>query len=69
MEDNRAVFKDKKLPCALCERELDIRVDKKSKPYVVCDSCGMQMFVRNQSGWELLKKKVSPKKIGLVRTQ
>lgn len=37
-------------PCPLCTRALDVRQSKKAKPYVVCDGCGMQMFVRMESG-------------------
>jgi DNA-directed RNA polymerase subunit RPC12/RpoP len=38
------------LPCVLCSQELVQRKDKHSKPYFICDSCGVQMFVRGRQG-------------------
>jgi predicted RNA-binding Zn-ribbon protein involved in translation (DUF1610 family) len=35
---------------------LDIRKSFKDKPYVVCDSCGMQLFVRKDDGIAALNK-------------
>lgn len=37
-------------PCPVCKDPLHVRKSKKGKPYVVCDSCGVQMFVRNRAG-------------------
>ena len=37
-------------PCPICWQKLDVRTSKKHKPYVVCQACGMQMFVRTQPG-------------------
>lgn len=37
-------------PCPVCGVGLEVRETKKDKPYVVCDPCGMQLFVRNQTG-------------------
>ena len=37
-------------PCCVCGHGLEVRRTKKGKPYVICDPCGMQMFVRVQSG-------------------
>ena len=42
------------LPCPLCHQELDILSSKKKKPYLICEPCGMQMFIRYQSGIERL---------------
>lgn len=44
------------LPCPLCAIPLDIRESVKKKPYVVCDPCGMQMFIRKERGINALKK-------------
>jgi|SRR6266480_6368876 len=38
------------IPCFLCSQELPQRKDKHSKPYFVCDSCGVQVFVRGRQG-------------------
>ena len=40
----------KRFPCCICGTPLEVRDTKKGKPYVICDSCGMQMFVRNGDG-------------------
>ena len=37
-------------PCPLCLVPLRVRSSKKGKPYVVCDACGVQMFVRTKPG-------------------
>jgi predicted RNA-binding Zn-ribbon protein involved in translation (DUF1610 family) len=37
-------------PCPLCGETRDLRETKKKKPYLVCDSCGVQLFVRNETG-------------------
>lgn len=42
------------LPCLLCGNKLEKRSDKHSKPYFVCDSCGVQLFVRKKHGIERL---------------
>lgn len=54
-------LKDKPLPCPLCERRLGIRISKTGKPYVVCDDCGVQMFVRYPAGFERLADKIRGK--------
>lgn len=47
-------------PCPLCGEGLGIRLDvKHGKPYVICDSCGVQMFVRRKRGIERLEKQVA----------
>ena len=45
-------------PCPLCGRGLDVRQTKKKKPYVVCDFCGVQLFVRNKSGMQCFERLV-----------
>ena len=40
----------KGIPCFLCTHKLEQRADKHEHPYFVCDSCGMQIFVRGQQG-------------------
>jgi DNA-directed RNA polymerase subunit RPC12/RpoP len=42
------------IPCFLCSQELRLRRDKHEKPYFVCDSCGVQIFVRGRQGIENL---------------
>jgi DNA-directed RNA polymerase subunit RPC12/RpoP len=45
-----------KLPCFLCGRQLDRRIDKNEKPYFVCDPCGAQIFIRRKTGIENLNE-------------
>ena len=42
------------LPCFLCGQKLEKRSDKHSKPYFVCDLCGIQLFVRRKHGIDRL---------------
>jgi len=37
-------------PCPVCTQPREVRVTKKDKPYVICDPCGVQMFVRGPAG-------------------
>src|ERR1700730_3435776 len=42
------------IPCLLCGKRLNKRVDKNRKPYFVCDPCGVQLFIRRPQGIENL---------------
>ena len=44
------VSDEKWFPCPVCTRALDVRESKKHKPYVVCEPCGIQIFVRGPEG-------------------
>ena len=46
-------------PCPLCGEGLDIRESKRGKPYVVCNRCGVQMFVRVEAGIRKFEKLVA----------
>ncbi len=35
--------------CPLCSRQCQVRSTKKGKPYLICDVCGLQMFVRYEA--------------------
>jgi hypothetical protein len=41
---------DHKFPCPVCTHPLEVRLTKKKKPYVTCDPCGIQVFVRGPAG-------------------
>jgi ssDNA-binding Zn-finger/Zn-ribbon topoisomerase 1 len=43
-------------PCPVCGVGLEIRETKKHKPYVICDPCGVQLFVRNETGMGRLER-------------
>ena len=61
MDDAIEKLKDKPLPCPLCQRQLRIRISKTGKPYIVCDDCGIQMFIRYPKGIERLKEVIGTK--------
>ncbi len=42
--------------CCLCEAEIEIRQTKKGKPYMICEDCGVQIFVRYQKGVRRLEQ-------------
>jgi len=42
------------VPCLLCGKQLDRRTDKNGKHYLICNPCGMQLFIRRQQGMENL---------------
>ncbi len=47
-------------PCPLiCGDRLEIRESKKGKPYIVCNTCGLQMFVRTEDGIRRFKKLIA----------
>jgi transcription elongation factor Elf1 len=43
-------------PCCLCGQPREVRTTKKGKPYVHCDPCGLQMFVRIEAGIQRLER-------------
>lgn len=46
-----AMLKGKRLfPCPVCLDPREVRLTKKDKPYIVCDPCGIQLFVRGPAG-------------------
>lgn len=48
-----AIVNEKQMfPCPVCAQPREIRQTKKNKPYIVCDPCGLQLFVRGRSGVE-----------------
>jgi hypothetical protein len=40
----------KMFPCPVCTSPREVRITKKKKPYVTCDPCGIQLFVRGPAG-------------------
>lgn len=53
------------LPCPTCHKELEQRESRKSKPYFVCESCGVQVFIRYQKGIERLSQATASKSLVL----
>ncbi len=46
-----AVVNGKRMfPCPVCADPREVRQTKKNKPYLTCDPCGIQVFVRGPGG-------------------
>ena len=43
------------IPCFLCGNGLRVKNSKRNKPYFICEPCGVQVFVRRESGILKLK--------------
>ena len=41
---------NRKFPCPVCTDPREVRLTKKRKPYITCDPCGIQVFVRGPAG-------------------
>lgn len=39
-----------KFPCPVCSCVRQVRLTKKDKPYITCDPCGIQVFIRGPAG-------------------
>jgi len=37
-------------PCCVCGEAREVGMTKKDKPYLICDLCGVQVFVRGKTG-------------------
>jgi hypothetical protein len=37
-------------PCPICAEVRHVRITRRGKPYLHCDPCGVQLFVRGQAG-------------------
>jgi transcription elongation factor Elf1 len=46
-----SILNEKRMfPCPVCTSPCQVKITKKDKPYIVCDPCGVQLFVRGPSG-------------------
>jgi predicted RNA-binding Zn-ribbon protein involved in translation (DUF1610 family) len=36
--------------CPVCAERREVRITKKKKPYITCDPCGIQIFIRGPAG-------------------
>ena len=46
-------------PCPICFGMLEVRYSKRSKPYLTCNDCGVQVFIRGKNGIEMFKNLIS----------
>ncbi len=49
--------------CPLCAEPREVRLDRNHKPYLICDPCGTQLFVRRKEGIERLEALIELKKV------
>jgi DNA-directed RNA polymerase subunit RPC12/RpoP len=47
---------EKEFPCPLCGAGLPILASKRNKPYITCNSCGLQLFFRGKEGISRLRE-------------
>ncbi len=50
MAVNSELSVNKRFPCPVCLLPREVRTTKKRKPYVICDPCGVQVFIRGPAG-------------------
>ncbi len=43
-------------PCPLCKRLKTIQINRKHRPYLRCDNCGVLMFINKSEGISILKE-------------
>ncbi len=46
----------RRFPCPVCAMPQEVRGSKKGKPYITCNTCGVQVFIRGRIGIEEFKK-------------
>ena len=46
----------KYFPCPICKLNKEVEMTRKGKPYLTCNDCGVQLFVRGQKGIRKLVK-------------
>ncbi len=49
-----ADFVGKPFPCPVCNMSLRLKITRKQKPYCMCLDCGIQIFIRGQTGMQRL---------------
>ncbi|MFC1979134.1 hypothetical protein ACFLVP_04010 [Chloroflexota bacterium] len=47
-----------RIPCWLCGMPVEVRHSKKDKPFLICNNCGVQIFIRYSRAAELLIEKI-----------
>ena len=45
----------RRFPCPICTMPQEVRASKKDKPYMTCNTCGVQVFIRGRVGIEQFK--------------
>jgi DNA-directed RNA polymerase subunit RPC12/RpoP len=55
-EETRVLLTQKKFPCSLCGKGMEIRISAKNKPYCICEECGIQVFFRGKKSIRRLRE-------------
>lgn len=50
-------------PCPVCKKILKVEITKNQKPYLTCNDCGVQLFVRGKQGITKLSKLIGKIKL------
>ena len=50
-----------KKPCPLCGKQAPVKTNKKSRPFLRCDNCGVLMFINKRKGINLINDGVIQK--------
>lgn len=60
VKDNPTFGKDMgwMIPCWLCGELIPVKFTKKNKPFLICNNCGVQTFIRYGKAEELLIAKI-----------
>ena len=48
-----------RFPCPICAMPQEVRLSKKDKPYITCNVCGVQVFIRGRAGIDEFKKMIA----------
>lgn len=51
---NRPRFEGREFPCPICHEPETVQIDARGAPYVACGDCGVQLFIRSDSGADRL---------------
>ena len=46
----RVMSDQRMFPCPVCAVPREVKLTKKEKPYMMCDPCGVQLFIRGPAG-------------------
>ncbi|MCK4782436.1 MAG: hypothetical protein KAV87_01700 [Desulfobacteraceae bacterium] len=46
------------IPCWLCGSPVEVKNTKRNKPYLICEGCGLQTFVRHSKAEDLLVARI-----------
>jgi DNA-directed RNA polymerase subunit RPC12/RpoP len=57
-DDDMSTVTEANFPCPVCLDPRKVKLTKKNKPYITCDPCGIQVFIRGPAGIAEFKRLV-----------